>query len=154
MTVKQVAENVYGLITGGGLFTVLADLADMGMDAQWVYLRASDAGYPHSRGRVFIVAYPSSFCGFHLHQNLHQEKRPNRQGGPERAPATVRVYAPTLGRSFRVLGGLCRGRYGVPTVLDRDTNANRLRALGNAVVPQQVFPILKAIANCIQEVAP
>ncbi len=38
---------------------VLGDLADLGYDARWTGLRASDAGAPHQRFRVFIVAHPS-----------------------------------------------------------------------------------------------
>jgi len=140
-------ENVYGLITGGGLFTVLADLADMGMDAQWVRLRASDIKLPHTRDRIFIVAYPSGVSGFYLHQNIHSQQKSDCKGGYEWSPTTVRVYAPTLGRTFRVLAGLCRGHYGIPRELDCSKNADRLRALGNAVVPQQAYPILKAIAE-------
>ncbi len=40
------------------LGAVLGDLADIGYDARWTSVRASDAGAPHSRFRVFIVAYP------------------------------------------------------------------------------------------------
>jgi DNA (cytosine-5)-methyltransferase 1 len=41
------------------LGAVLADLADLGYDASWKSLRAADAGAPHNRFRVFVVAYPS-----------------------------------------------------------------------------------------------
>lgn len=74
-----VAENVRGLLSGkahsdmercpycmggGGdgepdvraLGTVLGDLANLGYDAQWCGLRASDVGAPHGRFRVFILA--------------------------------------------------------------------------------------------------
>jgi DNA (cytosine-5)-methyltransferase 1 len=37
---------------------VLGSLADLGYDAKWCGLRAADAGAPHNRFRVFIVAYP------------------------------------------------------------------------------------------------
>ena len=39
------------------LGAVLGDLADLGYDARWQGVRASDAGAPHARFRVFIVAY-------------------------------------------------------------------------------------------------
>ena len=53
-----------GLLGGGGghlraLGRVLGDLADIGYDAQWQLLRASDVGAPHHRARVFLVAYPA-----------------------------------------------------------------------------------------------
>lgn len=41
------------------LGAVLGDLADLGYDAVWHGIRASDIGAPHGRFRVFIVAYPA-----------------------------------------------------------------------------------------------
>lgn len=40
------------------LGAVLGDLADIGYDAKWTGIRAADAGAPHNRFRVFIIAYP------------------------------------------------------------------------------------------------
>lgn len=53
-----------GLLGGGtghlrALGRVLGDLAEIGYDAQWTTLRASDVGAPHHRARVFLVAYPA-----------------------------------------------------------------------------------------------
>lgn len=48
-------ENVPGLRTAG-LRDVLADLADLGFDAEWTLARASDFGAPHIRARLFLVA--------------------------------------------------------------------------------------------------
>lgn len=74
---KVVIENVAGLLSADAacnvepcpwcvgdqpdghmraLGAVLADLAEMGFDARWGSVRAADAGAPHSRLRVFIVA--------------------------------------------------------------------------------------------------
>lgn len=39
------------------LGAVLGDLASFGYDARWTGIRAADAGAPHNRFRVFIVAY-------------------------------------------------------------------------------------------------
>ncbi|MBN7563404.1 DNA methylase [Mycobacterium phage prophi104-2] len=38
---------------------VLGDLADLGYDAQWTTIAASEVGAPYRRERVFIVAYPA-----------------------------------------------------------------------------------------------
>lgn len=38
---------------------VLGDLAELGYDAQWTLVRASDVGAPHHRARVFLIAYPA-----------------------------------------------------------------------------------------------
>lgn len=40
------------------LGAVLGDLTSLGYDARWQGVRAADAGAPHNRFRVFIVAYP------------------------------------------------------------------------------------------------
>lgn len=40
------------------LGAVLGDLAELGYDTEWCGVRASDAGAPHGRFRVFIIAYP------------------------------------------------------------------------------------------------
>ena len=42
------------------LGAVLGDLADLGYDAKWTGVRASDAGAAHQRFRIFIIAYPNS----------------------------------------------------------------------------------------------
>ncbi|WP_327725762.1 DNA cytosine methyltransferase [Streptomyces europaeiscabiei] len=39
-----------------GFDTVLGDLADIGFDAEWVVVRASDVGAPHERRRLFLLA--------------------------------------------------------------------------------------------------
>jgi len=52
-----VFENVRGHVSLG-LDTVLADLDHAGYAAKWKIVRASDAGAPHQRARVFITAYP------------------------------------------------------------------------------------------------
>lgn len=52
-----VLENVRGHLSLG-FDAVLADLAAVGMSARWGVVRASDAGAPHGRARLFIVATP------------------------------------------------------------------------------------------------
>ena len=53
-------ENVRGHLTLG-LAEVLEDLAEIGWNARWACVRASDVGAPHHRERLFILAYPDSF---------------------------------------------------------------------------------------------
>ena len=52
-----VLENVRGHLTLG-FGDVLADLASMGWDARWGIVRAAEAGAPHNRARLFILANP------------------------------------------------------------------------------------------------
>lgn len=42
------------------LGVLLADLADLGYDANWTCVRASDVGAPHRRARVFLTAWPAT----------------------------------------------------------------------------------------------
>lgn len=48
-------ENVPGLLPWLG--RVLGDLAEIGLDAEWTCVRASDVGASHRRERVFILAH-------------------------------------------------------------------------------------------------
>jgi DNA (cytosine-5)-methyltransferase 1 len=48
-------ENVAALLVRG-FDRVITDLAELGYDAQWTCLRASDVGAPHRRNRLWIVA--------------------------------------------------------------------------------------------------
>lgn len=50
-------ENVAAHLARG-FGRVLGDLAEIGYDAWWTCLRASDVGAPHRRDRVFVVAAP------------------------------------------------------------------------------------------------
>jgi DNA (cytosine-5)-methyltransferase 1 len=50
-----ILENVSGHLTLG-FADVLADLAEIGWDAEWGTYRASDVGAPHRRERIFILA--------------------------------------------------------------------------------------------------
>ena len=55
-------ENVRGHVTLG-LREVLGEIAELGYGARWGVVRASDAGAPHQRARVFIAAYSESNGG-------------------------------------------------------------------------------------------
>jgi len=54
-----ILENVRGHLSLG-FDQVLADLTEIGYDACWQIVRASDVGAPHQRARLFIIAYPTS----------------------------------------------------------------------------------------------
>ena len=58
-------ESGEGLLGGGhghlrALGRVLGDLAEIGYDARWTTIRASDVGAPHRRPRVFLIAYAAN----------------------------------------------------------------------------------------------
>lgn len=152
-----VIENVSAL-THRGLDVVLADLAKEGYDAEWFDIRASDVGAPHRRERIFIVAYPNSIR--HIHGQLELDTAKPRQQtqldvikssteisnsesiglqrirtegkqepevhGEERISDSNRSY----GDIWKVEPGMGRVAHGIPAWMDR------IRCLGNAVVPQ------------------
>lgn len=51
------------MLVGRGLAVVLGDLAEMGYDAKWCVLGAFDAGAPHRRDRIWILATDSNMRG-------------------------------------------------------------------------------------------
>jgi DNA (cytosine-5)-methyltransferase 1 len=111
-------ENVPGLRTAG-LRDVLADLASLGFDAEWSPLSACALGAPHTRSRLLIVANANGAGS--------QGRRPERglgEGGGEVEAARSDWWTaePDMDRVAD----------GVPDRVDR------LRSLGNAVVPQTV----------------
>lgn len=50
-------ENVPPVLAFPAGTTVLGELAEVGFDAEWTTLRASDCGAPHQRNRAFVLAY-------------------------------------------------------------------------------------------------
>lgn len=67
---RVILENVRGHLTLG-FKEVLKDLTEIGYDARWAIVRASDVGAPHQRARLFLIAYPNS-------QTHNQSRRTNR----------------------------------------------------------------------------
>lgn len=159
-----VAENVPGLLTSerGAFFgRVLEDLAALGYRAGWGSWRASDVGALHRRERVFIVAHAG-------HTGPSRTGRRNEHEGEERQPfdggaetvadaqcergcgrhseredaedARQRSQSSRHG-TWDVEPDVGRVAHGVPS------RVHRLRALGNAVVPQQAYPLFAAIAR-------
>ena len=151
---------------------VLGDLANLGYDAEWTTVRASDVGAPHRRERVFVVAYPSGERLERYWPQRTQEEHAVVGSDPVLLPqATQRWgdYAPAIKRWEQVLGRPAPAptqpsRSGKPQlsprfveflmglpqgwVTDTDTTrAQQLRALGNGVVPQQAAYALTEIIN-------
>lgn len=104
-----VLENVPGLL-GRGMGDVLGDLAALGYDAEWGCIRASDAGAPHKRERVWIVAYPNGagLEGRRLPSSEGSQVSGAGNGGSYVADAN-RQPIPTLGRP-REMAGTTRAR--------------------------------------------
>lgn len=83
-----VLENVRGHLSLG-LKEVLAKLATIGYDARWHTVRASHAGAPHRRERIFIVAQPTNTDS--IRQPLGQDSgnEAGNQGQSQSEPSSL-----------------------------------------------------------------
>ena len=143
-----VVENVPALLSRG-MGRVLGDLAASGYDAEWDCIPAQAVGAPHRRDRVFLVAYaPGIGCdGERASGSAVQvtvRGRDSRccadvadaddQGEPGRAvndgARDCLSESPQRDEWWESEPDVGRVAHGVPSRLDR------LRCLGNAVVPQ------------------
>jgi DNA (cytosine-5)-methyltransferase 1 len=135
-----VGENVDGLLRRG-LDGVLHDLESDNYTCRAFSIPAGAVGAPHRRHRIFVVANANG----------------DRQQGGQYESGDGRIEVSWLpGRNtpklFTPIGGfprrddlptprICRASDGIPCRI------HRLHALGSAVVPAQIYPIFRAIAE-------
>lgn len=156
-----VFENVANLVShkdGETFQEVLFQIARAGFDAEWAVVSARDVGACHLRKRVWIIAYSQSQqcdglqlkdpgqtsesqprdgdCSDVAHANhsgpqrLGSECELEQCGGQESPPWRGGSCLSSDWRSYLSEPVLCRGDDGLSNRVDR------LKALGNAVVPQ------------------
>lgn len=139
-----IMENV-AAITIRGLGTVLGSLSEIGYDAEWCTIQASDFGAPHKRARWFCIAYPRTI-GFYLDNERMLSSNPisnSKQQSSytcsmEQRQRTMHTLCEGLWNNqgagywarFPTESPVCRRDDGIPNRMDR------CRALGNAIVPQ------------------
>jgi DNA (cytosine-5)-methyltransferase 1 len=116
-----VVENVAALLDGE-IGDVLRDLAAAGYDAEWRMLRASDFGAPHTRERIWIVAYPDQKHG--------QARMGIKQNG------TQQVLAGSTGKCLPIWLQTTSCFVGMDDGLSARAYLNRVGSIGNAVIPQ------------------
>jgi DNA (cytosine-5)-methyltransferase 1 len=124
-----IVENVAALL-GRGLGDVLGDLAALGYDAEWHCIPASAVGAPHRRDRVWIVGHP-------MQSGLSE--RTAIRGRPGEATTGLSWDVSSVSGQWDVEPDVGRVAHGVPARVDR------LKALGNTVVPQIAEIIGRAI---------
>jgi DNA (cytosine-5)-methyltransferase 1 len=172
-------ENVSALLDRG-LGDVLGALASLGYDAEWHCIPASAIGAPHRRDRIWIVANPvsggirrghhdcsgpagASESEGHQRQRVRPDAEPSRQGvadtdGPRLEgwlrlglQECARKWASGQGGSCE-LGGTWIAEPAVGRVADGvPGRVDRLKQLGNAVVPQIPELIGRAILASLSE---
>ena len=158
-------ENV-PMLTIRGETRVIADLAEIGYDAEWQIVGADDVGAWHRRKRIWIVAYPKS------RESGEQEARDGWKGSgrgskevPDPGSKRLEGY-----RGYKELGvsrqapnvtsersreeiksywavepNVGRVAHGIPKRVDR------LKGIGNAVVPHIPYIIGKRLKELCQE---
>ncbi len=144
-----ILENVRGHLSLGGT-TVLGELAEVGYDAEWRVVSASGVGAPHRRDRLIVIAYPNSQSQSDepKHESTKQmvanaNSSRGEHSDQERSPRSTisqrnEVFqqidpssgSGRAGKHWLSESSVGRVADGVPHRVDR------LRGLGNAVVPQ------------------
>ena len=169
-----VLENVSALLVRG-MGTVLAELAEVGYDAEWHCIPAAGVGAPHRRDRVFIVAY-TQHDGSHGNREDEQERERQEMGRSQffrrhggnwnvADPSVIRREGCSqesflrkqdiqgefersckdIGEQWSVEPNVGRVADGVPGRVDR------LKCLGNAVVPQVAEVVAKILLCKLEE---
>jgi len=166
-----VMENVAAILTNG-LDTVLGELAKAGFDAEWACIPASAVGACHQRDRWWLVAYSNRWDGQSgqvARSAIHEQAACQGANGDAGSADEVggdaaNASGARLERSehsqWRITQQLCPnwGGYLSQPVLCRGDDGlsgrvDRLKALGNAVVPQvAMIPLQRVLDHhCAQQ---
>ncbi len=148
-----VGENVTGIVNME-LDTALSDLESENYTARAFIIPACGVDAAHRRYRVAIVAHSNgagcekfSLADFTNNKGFNTRssttKNVSNSNGGRCSWKQWREYAqqPENGSRWTVEPGMDRVANGIPNRVDR------IRSLGNAVVPQQFYPIFKAIVE-------
>jgi site-specific DNA-cytosine methylase len=130
-----IAENVGGLVTwndGMVLERVCADMEAAGYEVQPLIIPAAAVNAPHRRDRVWFIAYS-------LDERRQRQFRESLQRLPD-IQADLKRSAPDWSQGWTIPEPRTVGIHdGIP---DR---THRIKALGNAIVPQVAIQIMEAI---------
>ena len=116
-----VLENVPA-ITFRGLYRIVGSLSEIGYDCEWDIISARQFGAPHLRKRWFAIAYPNNQSK--SISPIHDEM--------ERLKKFSSTNKKTYWQNRQIESVFSGMDDGISSRLDKD----RLKALGNAIVPQ------------------
>ncbi|MCE3239038.1 MAG: hhaIM [Gammaproteobacteria bacterium] len=140
-----IIENVYGIISMG-LDNILLDLEKEGYTAEQFVLPACAAFAPHRRDQLWVIAYRNSF-GSHKWASDWKKRylQKDKDGYMEKIQQKWVQFIPHTWTSLNARKWIHynaqfgRRNNGLSNKLDK----NRIKAIGNAVVPQVIYPILQ-----------
>ena len=136
-----ILENVAAILNNG-LGIVLGELSEGGYNAEWSTFRASDTVQAcHHRDRWFLVAYKRTFTNPQgigmegMRSSREQVKLKMEKTGLSKWGYKRRLLSPNW-RSYTSEPCLRRGDDGLSNKLDASQRVQRLKQLGNSIVPQ------------------
>ncbi len=160
-----IGENVKGLLTGG-IEGIVSDLAGEGYETRVYLLPAKDVGALHQRERVFLISYksrgqitysPSLRCngGERITSDAQvNERSKEREDKTQRLEgcSSIRTILPfsDRDREWSVIPSIRGVDDGFSEKLDKE-DKQRIKALGNSVVPQQVYPFIAAVVSVCED---
>jgi len=135
-----IGENVAGLKSmenGRTLDRILTDLEDIGFDTETFLIPACSVGAWHRRDRIWIVSHTR-----HV-PNTNEKRQCNQEQIRELERQRLSEYGERYGRGkeWQTEPAVGRMANGIPGRVDR------LKGLGNAIVPQVAYEIFKAITQ-------
>ena len=138
-----VLENVSALLVRG-MGDVLGELAEVGYDSEWHCLPAAGVGAPHRRDRVFIIACKKNVAD----SSSERQPRQRLHGGcfsqKKNQDGEANWFIDSRQRkenNWNTEPNVGRVANGVPSRMDR------LKCLGNAVVPQVAEVVAKILLD-------
>ncbi len=143
-----VGENVANFVNME-LDRTLFDLESIGYKGKSFIIPACAVNAPHKRDRVFVVAHLSDTCSIG-HKRVERLQKNNQQVATRRKSpfrSTTKLFDDIDWKKRAAESGFLGRNDGIPNRVDR------IRGLGNAVVPQQIYPILKYIKLIHEQMA-
>ncbi len=140
-----IAENVSGILAMA-IDNIISDLEAENYSVEIFLLPACAANAPHRRNRVWIVAkLNGERCKIRENNEQFIYMEENEEWYIQKTHEKWREFQPRSWQTFRANewfnynAGICRDIHGIPNWMDR------IKSLGNSIVPQVVYPIMKCI---------